>query len=98
MTEKEAWLELAEMFGSDRPLPQIRGTDDNFATTVDGICWGIEYLTQQGNINLDTDEAMDDRLYSFFLPERSVAGYFWPRGLRQLRAMACCFLAAMCDD
>ncbi len=97
MTEKEAWLELAKIFEPGRPALRVR-TDYVPSQPVDGICWGIEYLHQKDTIDSVTDDAMDNRLYSFFRPENFIGGYFWRKGLGQPRATACGFLAAMCDD
>ena len=96
MTEKEAWLELAEMFESGKPVLQVH-TDYVVSQPVDGICWGLEYLKQEGIIDSEMDSAMDERLYAFFWPENTHKGYFWRKGLRKPRATACCFLAAICD-
>ena len=94
MTEKEAWLELAEMFGSGSRLPSIY--PDISTYRVRGICDGIDYLEDRGKIPNVLMLPMEKRLYESF---DNGCIYFWGRnGARKPRATACCFLAAMCDD
>ena len=99
MTEREAWLELAETFGADRPLPMHpRGW------SLYGICSQLGRLYRQGTIPLCMEERMTTRLDECFNPN-SVdlrKNFFWDahdrRPTRDLRATACCFLAAMCEE
>lgn len=82
MTEKEAWLELARTY---------EGTGHCEL----GLCWSIREM-----LRCNCRVAMRKRL-RLFAPGRSAA-WFWPinksRESRDLRATACGFLAAMCDD
>ena len=94
MTEKAAWLELAEMFDSVEPLPIFRG--EYCAFPVVGIC---DAILRQG-LPLRQCSRMRQRLTSFQPKEWAI--WYWPENItrtsRTLRATACCFLAAMCDD
>ena len=94
MTEKEAWLEIAEMFDSQEPT---------WCPGVMGICWATVTLQHRGMIGYATKHEMINRLGEYFNPNGKdpTRDFFWPqdtRGVnRTLRATACCFLAAMCD-
>ncbi|KKK52010.1 hypothetical protein LCGC14_3109250 [marine sediment metagenome] len=81
MTEKEAWLEIARTYDGDGPC-QV------------GLCWSIRDIP-----SCAWRAAMRKRL-RLFAPSRT-AVWYWPinksREARDLRATACCFLAAMCD-
>jgi len=100
MTEKEAWLELAEMFDSAEP------TWNYFASTksVTGICDALLVSYQKNEISSEEKRKMIERLGEYFNPNgRNINwDFFWPnnclRASRILRATACGFLAAMCDD
>ena len=94
MTEKAAWLELAEMFDSVEPLPIFRGVYCDFPPV--GIC---DAILCQG-LPSRQGRRMRQRLTSFQPHEWAI--WYWPENItrtsRTLRATACCFLAAMCDD
>ena len=99
MTEKEAWLELAEMFDSAEPTWKFGGLE------VAGICDALLHLwVTQSKISGEEKEGMIDRLGKYFNPNGKDPSFdfFWPndrlRTSRTLRATACCFLAAMCND
>ena len=98
MTEKEAWLEIAEMFESAEPVWEY-----SLYPTV-GICdAGKRLCYQQCVIHADLNRKMMTRLGKYFNPNGKDVQweYFWAddtqRPTRDLRATACCFLAAMCD-
>ena len=100
MTEKEAWLEIAEMFDSQGPTWQYYG----MAEPVAGICDALLQLcSQRRKISLDGRRTMINRLGKYFNPngKNPSFDFFWPNNRlrinRTLRATACCFLAAMCD-
>lgn len=98
MTEKEAWLELAEKYEPGARPPVYRDDTNKLQKVSSGICFGLEYLQLRNDITRDMNTRMDFRLHEFFAPGTFVA-YFWPMGeCRAERATACCFLAAMCDD
>ncbi len=100
MTEKEAWLEVAEMFDSARPTWHFRGV----VGPINGICDALLHLAnEQSRISCDVERVMIVRLGEYFNPNGKNVWFefFWPdnhrRTSRTLRATACCFLAAMCD-
>ena len=98
MTEKQAWLELADKYEPGARPPVYRDNTQALRKVSSGICFGLEYLQMRGDITDDMDNTMDHRLHEFFSPGTFV-GYFWPKGkCRAERATACGFLAAMCDD
>ena len=82
MTEKEAWLKIAR-------------THEGIGPCRVGLCWSIRGLP-----GCNCRAAMRKRL-RLLAPTRD-AVWFWPinnsRKTRDLRATACCFLAAMCND
>ncbi len=101
MTEKEAWLEVAEMFDSAGPTWGWRRMTDPVA----GICDALSQLSdQQSKISFAKKRRMIRRLGESFNPNGydPWCDFFWPNNYlrinRTLRATACCFLAAMCDD
>ena len=101
MTEKEAWLELAEMFDSAKPTWYCGGVGG----PVSGICDALLQLAaDQSKISWDMKLKMTRRLGEYFNPNGKDVSFefFWPknrlRTSRTLRATACGFLAAMCDD
>ena len=87
MTEKETWLKIAAQFDAAGPCDAI------------GICHGIDTLAAAAEASYALCNAMKVRL-RLFSPHQG--GWYWPcdkrRVNRTLRATACCFLAAMCDD
>ncbi len=86
MTEKEAWLELAEMFEGNNGTPDL------------GLCDNITKLWEKDLIDFRTEDSMVYRLSLF----DNGQVFYWPRNTRRptrdLRVTACGFLAAMCDD
>ena len=100
MTEKEAWLRIAEMFESGGPTWKWYAT----SPTIVGICQATAKLRSDFLIDWWMKDAMNARLAEHFNPNGKdpVFEFFWPENLRRtsrdLRATACCFLAAMCDD
>ena len=100
MTEKEAWLEVAAMFEADAPTWK----PPDIWEPVAGICAALLDLhNHQSKISLVRKREMIGRLGKYFNPDaRDVdCEFFWPdndlRPTRDIRATACCFLAAMCD-
>lgn len=98
ITEKEAWLKLAEMFEPGRELPMVQ--DGSYYGPVTGICIGTLCLRNRGLIDGVGEEEMDDRLERYFRPLKTYSGYYWPCGSlsRAARATACGFLAVMCEE
>ncbi len=101
MTEKETWLRIAEMFDSAEPTWMWCA----MLEPVAGICDALGQLAwQQREISRDERQEMIERLGEYFNPNGydPACDFFWPndrrRTSRTLRATACCFLAAMCDD
>ena len=97
MTEKEAWLRLAEIFGADGELPT------HFDWPLIGICSQTKTLVHRRSITRYMQRRMIRRLDKYFNPNgfNPESQFFWlpntNRPTRTLRATACCFLAAMCD-
>ena len=99
MTEKKAWLKIAEMFDSDGPLPEMRLSPFPFI----GLCHGTVVLRRRGDISYTREDHMDRVMFAHFRYDNNPNHPFvWPKDAsrvsRTLRATACCFLAAMCDD
>ena len=98
MTEKQAWLELAAIFLSDEPLPTHQ------PVPFVGICSQLFTLVNRGAITAYRKGRMIRRLDEHFNPNgvNPKTHFFWlstaERSIRDLRATACGFLAAMCDD
>lgn len=97
MTEERAWLKLAEIFDSSKPLPSY-----DFVPFI-GLCHGTAYLRRRRDINRVQEIHMDNYMFYHFLDNYQPNHPFvWPedrsRVSRTLRATACGFLAAMCDD
>ncbi len=88
MTEKEAWLELAHEY-------ETNSTPSSVAERhITGLCLRINAFRSAPRV------AMREHL-SLFAPYRG-AVWYWAacdnsKRTRDLRATACCFLAAMCD-
>ena len=84
MTEKQAWLKFARDYDSTKHVKHI------------GLCRTIE----DSGVSGDMGFAMRERLRWFRPYPHAV--WYWPcnrtRLTSTLRATACCFLAAMCDD
>ena len=95
MTESEAWLNLAETFEADRPLPHYP------KYLLVGICSQMGMLASQRAISIYMLKRMTARLDECFNPNGVDMNwnFFWAendrRPTRDLRATACCFLAAM---
>ena len=98
MTEKEAWLKLAEMFDSNMPMPPI---DENCYRII-GLCQGTAYLSLRRTITWGMEDQMDRHMFSHFQDDDNYGTFLWPENRRRTsrtpRATACGFLAAMCDD
>lgn len=104
MTEKEVWLKIAEMFDSVEPTWKGPG----YYRRVIGICQATIRLADPGiglmSISYQMAERLNARLGEYFRPNGKdpACDFFWPenchRASRTLRATACCFLAAMCND
>ena len=89
MTEKEAWLELAN---------GIETHKEPYHTHT-GLCYRIS-AQLDGRISKVQQTVMQRRL-KIFEPSPGAVWWWWPREntpeTRTLRATACCFLAAMAE-
>lgn len=107
MTEREAWLYLAERWdrtarhnGYSIALPQIGGQWSSFSAS--GLCYSVTAMCESGRVSEETKRRMRQRLQLFAKPHgkkkyRTCRTYWWDEDNEgaEHRAWACMFLATM---